>query len=38
MYTVQSVTVVEKITLIDGLYVQDTKKIVPTLHVLNVEK
>jgi len=38
MYTVQNVVAVEKITPIDGLYVQDTRKIVPTSHVLIVEK
>jgi hypothetical protein len=35
---VQSVIAVEKTTLIDGLYVQDIRKIVLTLHVLNAEK
>jgi len=33
-----NVIAVEKTTLIDGLFVQDTRKIVQTLHVSSAEK
>ena len=36
--TALNVVAVEKTTLIDGLFVQDTRKTVQTLHVLHVEK
>lgn len=38
MSIVQSVIAVEKITPIDGLFVQDIRKIVPTSHALDAEK